>query len=96
MTAMVHDMLLTPNYAIVIDGSVRTDGSRLISGKGMTFFNQERPLRFGVITRSNASPENIKWIVADSPGHVWHTISAWENEDEVVIQFPVIFTASYS
>ena len=70
-------------YAIVIDTSLRIDVNRLVFGKGITFFDEAKPLRFGVVPRSNASPENIKWVTTSSPGHVWHTISAWENEDEV-------------
>ena len=78
-------MFLTKKYAILIDSSVRSDGARLLFGKGITFFDETKPLRFGVIDRSNASPENIKWVTTDSPGHVWHTISAWDNEDEVTV-----------
>ena len=83
MTSFVHDMFLTEKYAIVIDGSVRSDGARLKLGKGITFFDETKPLRFGVLPRSNASPDKIKWVTTDGPGSVWHTISAWDNEDGV-------------
>ena len=83
MTSFIHDMYLTKNYAIVIDGSVRSDASRFYFGKGLTFFDETKPLRFGVIPRSDPSPQNIKWVTTDSPGNVWHTISAWENDEEV-------------
>ena len=86
MTSFVHDMFLTEKYAIVIDGSVRSDGARLKLGKGITFFDETKPLRFGVLPRSNASPENIKWVTTGGPGSVWHTISAWDNEDGVNIK----------
>lgn len=89
MAAFVHDMFLTKKYAIVVDGSVRTAGSRLLYGKGLTFFDETKNLRFGVIPRSNSSPEKIKWITTNSPGYVWHTISAWENEDEVIFQYSI-------
>ena len=76
-------MFLTKKYAIVIDGSVRSDGARLMLGKGITFFDETKLLRFGVLPRLNASPENVKWVTTSSTGHVWHTISAWDNEDGV-------------
>ena len=85
MTSFVHDMFLTEKYAIVIDGSVRSDGARLKLGKGITFFDETKPLRFGVLPRSKASPENVKWVTTGGPGSVWHTISAWDNEDGVNI-----------
>ena len=76
-------MFLTEKYAIVIDGSLRSDGSRFLFGKGITFFDDAKPMRFGVLPRSGPSLESIKWITLDSPGHVWHTISAWDNPDGV-------------
>ena len=85
MTSFVHDMFLTKKYAIVIDGSVRSDGGRLLLGNGITFFDETKVLRFGVLPRSNPSPEKVQWIKTDSPGHVWHTISAWDNEDGVIL-----------
>ena len=83
ITSFVHDMFLTEKYAIVIDGSLRSDGSRFLFGKGITFFDGAKPMRFGVLPRSGPSLESIKWITLDSPGHVWHTISAWDNPDGV-------------
>ena len=84
MVSFVHDMFLTEKYAIVIDTSLRIDVKRLVFGKGITFFDETKHLRFGVLPRSNASPENVKWVTTNSPGHVWHTISAWDNDDEVL------------
>ena len=83
--AMVHDMFLTKKYAIVIDESMRVDSARIIRGEGLTYFDKTKKLRFGLLPRSNPSPENIVWVTTDSPGHVWHTISAWDNEDGVCI-----------
>ena len=85
MVSFVHDMFLTKKYAIVIDTSLRIDTKRLLFGNGLTFFDETKVMRFGVMPRSNASPENVKWIKTNSPGHVWHTISAWDNKDGVGI-----------
>ena len=83
MTSFVHDMFLTEKYAIVIDGSVLSDGARLMLGKGITFFDGTKPLRFGVLPRESTSPKDVQWITTSSTGHVWHTISAWDNDDGV-------------
>ena len=83
MGAMYHDILLTKNYVIIVDGSLRSDISRISEGKGVVFFNKTKKLRFGVLQRVNPSLKNLRWIVSTRPGHVYHTISAWENEDQV-------------
>ena len=81
--AFVHDLFLTKKYVIVIDGSLRGDSARFKTGKGMYFFDTTKNLRFGVLPRSNPSPENIIWVTTDSPGYAWHAISSWDNDDGV-------------
>ena len=83
--AFVHDLFLTKNYVIVVEGSLRQDvKTRLIKGQSVTFFDETKNLRFGVLPRKNPSPDNVIWVTSDSPGWVWHTISAWENDDGVI------------
>ena len=84
-------MFLTKKYVIVIDESMRVDSARIIRGEGLTYFDQTKKLRFGVLPRSNPSPENIVWVTTDSPGHVWYTISAWDNEDGVSIFYSILY-----
>ena len=45
-TAFYHDMLLTEHWAITVDSSLRRDMSRLLYGKGLTFFNSSYAMRF--------------------------------------------------
>ena len=35
-------------------------------------------LRFGVLPRDAVDPEEMVWFECEGPGHIWHTISAWE------------------
>ena len=35
--------------------------------------------RFGVLSRDAVGPEEMVWLECDGPGHIWHTISAWED-----------------
>ena len=44
-TAFYHDMLLTKRWAIAVDSSLRRDSSRLLSGRGITFFNSSYSMR---------------------------------------------------
>ena len=50
----------------------------------MTFFDESRKLRFGVLPRDNPTLDKVVWVTTDSTGHAWHTISAWDNEDGVI------------
>ena len=69
-----------------IEGSLRIDPiTRWKQGKGMTFFDESRKLRFGVLPRDNPTLDKVVWVTTDSTGHAWHTISAWDNEDGVII-----------
>ena len=66
-------------------GSLRIDPiTRWKQGKGMTFFDESRKLRFGVLPRDNPTLDKVVWVTTDSTGHAWHTISAWDNDDGVM------------
>ena len=83
--AFVHDLFLTEKYVVVIEGSLRLDSMRRWKqGKGMTFFDESRNLRFGVLPRENPTVDKVIWVTTDSPGYAWHTISAWDNDDGVI------------
>ena len=80
-------MFLTENYAIVIDSSLRADPTALVSFKKMHTFNESLPIRFGVMPRKSPSPESIIWVEAEFPGYIWHSIAAWEEDDNSVTLF---------
>ena len=83
--AFVHDLFLTEKYVVVIEGSLRLDSMRRWKqGKGMTFFDESRNLRFGVLPRENPTVDKVIWVTTESPGYAWHTISAWDNDDGVI------------
>lgn len=89
--AFVHDMFLTPTYAIVIDSSLRTDPARLATGKGLYFWNASAPLRFGIIRRSATSAAEVLWVESSEAGHIWHAVSAWEEEADKLVLFAPVF-----
>ena len=86
--AFYHDMLLTENYAIFIDTSLRKDFSRFVKFQRMIFFNSTYNMRFGVLPRSATTPSEIMWVECSKPGHIWHTISAHEKDGEIVVFAP--------
>ena len=83
--AFYHDMLLTENYAIFVDSSLRRDFSRFVKFQRMIFFNSTYNMRFGVIPRTATEPDEIMWVECSKPGHIWHTVSAHEQDGKIVV-----------
>ena len=44
----------------------------------------EECLRFGILPRDAVDPEEMVWLECKGPGHIWHTISAWEESGSKV------------
>ena len=86
--AFYHDMFLTENYAIFFHSSLKKDVSRLAKMESLTFFDSNSPLSFGVIPRNASSSEEIIWINATNPGHIWHTVGAKEDGDQLTLYAP--------
>ena len=86
--AFYHDMQLTENYAIFVDSSLRKDFSRFVKFQSKIFFNSTYNMRFGVIPRSATDPDEIMWVECSKPGHIWHTISAHEQDGKIMVFAP--------
>ena len=53
--------------------------------------------RFGILSREAAGPDEMVWLECDGPGHIWHTVSAWEEIGEKVFYiflFPYLLVAT--
>ena len=86
--AFYHDMFFTKNYAIFYHSSLKKDSSRLASMKSLTFFDHNSTLAFGVLPRNATSHEDLIWINAPNPGHIWHTVGAKEEGDILTLYAP--------
>ena len=40
--------------------------------------------RFGLLPRNAVGPEEMIWLECSGAGHVWHTVSAWEETGQKV------------
>ena len=87
-SAFYHDMLLTENFAIFVDSSLRKDFSRFTRFQRMIFFDSTYNMRFGVMPRSSTGPDEIIWVECSKPGHIWHTIAAHEDGNNIVLFAP--------
>lgn len=83
-----HDMVFTRNFAILDDFPLHWEESLLAQGKHKLVYHEDRPSRFAVVPRRQASAEvqaqGIRWFEA-SPTYVLHWLNAWEEGDEIVM-----------
>ena len=81
--SFLHDCYLTKHYSIFPDSSLRFNTRGMMGEHQSPFvFDSEYKLRFGVIKRSQPSADDVQWFTTDLPGHIWHTINAWEEKSE--------------
>jgi carotenoid 9,10(9',10')-cleavage dioxygenase 1 len=91
----LHDYYITENFSIFPDVSLRSDMKRLSGEDGSPFyFDPDYKMRFGVIKRDHQAGEDVTWFTTELPGHIWHTINAWEETREdggtdIVLHAPV-------
>lgn len=78
-----HDMAVSRNYSILLDLPLINDPEAMKQGRHKIIFERNLPARFGVIPRYGAS-DSIRWFEAN-PCYMYHTINAWEEGDEVVL-----------
>ena len=80
---MPHDMAVTENYSILMDLPLIAEPLAAAEGRHKILFDRSMPSRFGVIPRYGAS-DTIRWFEA-SPCYIYHSVNAWEEGDEVVM-----------
>ena len=81
---MVHDMSLTPSYAVVYDLPVTVSFD--VMGKGFPFpfaWNPDRAARVGLLPRSGTA-DDIIWCDVD-PCYVFHPLNAYDAPDGTVV-----------
>jgi len=84
--AFLHDCFLTETYAVLPEPSLRFAFKEFFGEHESAFyFDAEAPLRFGLMRRTKRKSllprpdaDKIVWVEADAPGHIWHTVNAWE------------------
>lgn len=80
-----HDMWITENYSVLMDLPLYADPEVFAQGRHKLVFDRDTPSRFAVIPRYG-STEDVRWFETD-PCYIYHTINAWEDGDELVLDF---------
>lgn len=83
---MVHDFIITRNYVIFMDLPMLWDIPNLSKPGIPVKFDESYGARFGVMPR-NGSNKDVRWFDID-PCYVYHTLNAYEQGDEIVINAP--------
>ena len=79
-----HDMAITEHYSILLDLPLFADQQALRHGRYKVDFHRDIPSRFGIIPRYGESA-SIRWFEAN-PCYLYHTINAWEEGDEIILE----------
>jgi carotenoid cleavage dioxygenase-like enzyme len=78
---LFHDIAITQNHTIFLDLPMLWDKTALSTGKRRISFDKGLPSRYGIIPRHGGE---VKWFEGPSC-YVYHTINAYEVEDEIVM-----------
>ncbi len=82
--SMIHDMSLTPNYAIIYDLPVTLSFVSLGTGASFPFrWDNDHEPRVGLLPR-NGSPTDIIWSPV-KPNYAYHPMNAYEDTDGNVV-----------
>jgi carotenoid cleavage dioxygenase len=81
---MIHDMSLTPTYAVVYDLPVTVNLDVVSDGHPWPFtWAPDRPARVGLLPRSGTA-DDIVWCDVD-PCYVFHPLNAYDADDGTVV-----------
>jgi carotenoid cleavage dioxygenase len=92
--AWLHECLLTENFLIFPDISMRFNDEAINGPEGSFFsFDPSYKLRWGVLPREFDAETPVRWFETDKAGAIWHLINAWEQKrptggTELVIYAP--------
>lgn len=78
----LHDFILTENYLIFPDISMRRDFSLLSEDKSIFYFDKDYPMRWGVLPRYFKEGDTVQWFTTKEANTIWHVINGWERAKE--------------
>jgi len=88
-----HDMFITENYIVIIDGSMRFDPKGAVQSKPLWNFKPKAKLRFGVFPRAckEMTADAFIWIEAPMAAEIYHTLYAFDEGGKVSLWAPMSF-----
>mmetsp|Transcript_4927 Transcript_4927/g.14354 ORF Transcript_4927/g.14354 Transcript_4927/m.14354 type:complete len:559 (+) Transcript_4927:77-1753(+) len=89
-----HDMLLSENYAVVIDSSVRFSPEKVVTGGSPFTLDASHKAKLAVIPRNASSLAEVIWFECPESLAWVHPLHAWEEEGKLVLWAPLGFASS--
>ena len=86
---MVHDFTITENYAIFLDLPMLWDMKKFLEPGIPVNYDEAYGARIGVMPR-NGTSDDVKWFEIE-PCYIYHTMNAYEVDDEIVFTAPRLF-----
>ncbi len=83
---MMHDFVITQNYAIVLDAPAVFDMDRMLEGGDPMNWLPGNGTRFGIIPRGGSN-EDVRWFETANC-YVVHFFNAWESGNTIEIRAP--------
>ena len=83
---MAHDFIITRNYVIFMDLPMVWNLAKLNEPGVPVVYDESHGARFGIMPR-NGSNKDVEWFDVD-PCYIFHTMNAYEQGDEIVINAP--------
>eukprot|EP00746_Dinoflagellata_sp_MGD_P120134 gnl/MRDRNA2_/MRDRNA2_55791_c0_seq1.p1 gnl/MRDRNA2_/MRDRNA2_55791_c0~~gnl/MRDRNA2_/MRDRNA2_55791_c0_seq1.p1 ORF type:complete len:565 (-),score=111.58 gnl/MRDRNA2_/MRDRNA2_55791_c0_seq1:273-1967(-) len=76
-----HDMMLSENYAILIDSAVRFTPEKMVKGGSVFNFNSTHRKTLAVIPRTATSSKDVRWFTPPQAVAFVHPFHAWEEDN---------------
>ena len=83
---MMHDFVITENYAIFLDAPAVFDMTRMLEGGEPMSWKPDNGTRIGVVPRGGSN-DDVRWFETDNC-YVVHFFNAWESGDTIEIHAP--------
>lgn len=80
---MIHDFAVTERHAVFMDLPVVFDMELALSGRMPFRWSDDHPARMGVMPREGGDAD-VRWFEVE-PCYVFHTLNAWSEGDQVVL-----------
>jgi carotenoid cleavage dioxygenase-like enzyme len=81
---MMHDCAITSNYTLILDLPFTYNIENMAKGEPILQWDPDNGSRIGVLARG-AEGSEIRWFTVEN-GFVFHTVNAFEEGDEVVLE----------
>lgn len=80
-----HDIILTENFAVLIDSSIRFTPDRVLKGTSPFVFKKEHQTLLAVVPRHATSASEVIWVETPQPLAWVHPLHGWEEEEGRVL-----------